>query len=111
MRIRIEDEEMKQGKKLKSWVDKKLGNPQFRETFKEEYQKLSIGELLVRLRLAAGLTQAALAKKVGTTASAISRYESTEYDRYEIRTLRKITEACGGTFRLILEPASEKDAA
>ena len=80
-------------------------NQIFRAVFEEEYQRLSVGEQLVRMRLAANLTQAALAKKIGTTASAISRYENAEYDRYEIQTLRKIAAACGGKFQLILEPA------
>lgn len=97
---------MKEGRKLKSWVDKKLENPKFRKLFNEEYEKLSIGEQIARMRLAAGLSQAELAKRIGTTASAISRYESEGYDRYEIRTLRKIAEACGGKLQLILEPAA-----
>ena len=97
---------MKKGRTLKSWVDRKLENAKFREKFRNEYEKLSIGEQLVRLRMAAGLTQAALAKRIGTTASAISRYESAKYDRYELRTLRKIAEACGGKLQLILRPAA-----
>lgn len=90
-------------KNLKSWIDKKLSNPKFREKFEEEYQRLSIGEQLVRLRLQAGLTQAQVARKVGTTASAISRYENASYDRYELQTLRRIVTACGGELRIIVE--------
>jgi len=100
---------MKETKKLKSWIDKKLENPRFKATFEEEREKLSIGEQLVRMRLAAGLTQAAVATKAGTTASAISRYENAEYDRYEVRTLRKITEACGGKLQLVFKSASDED--
>ena len=70
-------------KKLKSWVQEKLVNPKFKKAFEEEYEKLSIGEQLAKLRLQAGLTQAEVAKKVKTTASAISRYENGEYDRYD----------------------------
>lgn len=102
---------MKEARKLRSWVDKKLENPRFRKTFEEEYEKLSLGEQLVRMRLAAGLTQSELAKKIGTTASAISRYESAEYDRYELRTLRRIAAACGGKLQLTLEPPPKRDRA
>ena len=66
----------------------------------EESWRLSIAEQLTRLRLEAGLTQAQLAKKVGTTASAISRYENTDYNRYEVGTIRKLAEACGGKLRI-----------
>lgn len=100
---------MKDTKKTKSWMDKKLESPKFKAAFEEEREKLSIGEQLVRMRLAAKLTQAEVAKRAGTTASAISRYENAEYDRYEVRTLRKIAEACGGKLQLVFKPASDKD--
>jgi DNA-binding XRE family transcriptional regulator len=99
---------MKHEKKRKSWVEKKLKNPHFKEAFDEEREKLSIGEQLMRMRLAARLTQADVAKKVGTTASAISRYENAEYDRYEVRTLRKIAKACGGTLQLFFNSATDE---
>jgi len=99
---------MRKTAKTKSWLDEKLKDPKFRKGFELEYEKLSIGEQLVRLRLQAELTQAQVAKKVGTTASAISRYENAEYDRYEIQTLRKIVEACGGQFKVIMEGPGDK---
>ena len=95
---------------LKSWVNKKLVNQKFRKTFEDEYEKLSIGEKILQMRLSAELTQAELAKRIGTTASAISRYENAEYDRYELKTLRKIAEACGGRLHLIMEPGDSEAA-
>jgi DNA-binding XRE family transcriptional regulator len=97
--------------KQKSWLDKKLGDKKFKKGFMEEYVKVSIGEQLAALRQKANMTQAAVAKKVGTTASAISRYENAEYDRYELQTLRKIVEACGGKLDIIVAPAKGDDAA
>jgi DNA-binding XRE family transcriptional regulator len=88
----------------KGWLDRKLASSKFRKGFEEELQKLAIGEQLARLRLEAGLTQAQVAKRTGTTASAISRYENSEYDRYELRTLQKIVRACGGRLEISLEP-------
>ncbi len=88
----------------KGWVDKKLADPQFRKRFEEEAQKLAIGEQLSRLRQEAGLTQAQLAKRIGSTASAISRYENAEYDRYELRTIQKIVRACGGHLDITMAP-------
>lgn len=71
----------------------------------------TIGEQLLKLRLQADMTQAEVAKKVGTTASAISRYENAEYDRYELQTLRKIVEACGGVLRVTVNSLDEEEAA
>jgi DNA-binding XRE family transcriptional regulator len=88
----------------KGWLDKKLAGPKFRKGFEEEVQKLAIGEQLSRLRQEAGFTQAQVAQRAKTTASAISRYENAEYDRYELRTLQRIVLACGGRLDIILEP-------
>ena len=88
----------------KGWLDKKLADPKFRQGFEEEAQKLAIGEQLSRLRQEEGLTQAQVAKRIGSTASAISRYENAEYDRYELRTLHKIVRACGGYLNITIEP-------
>ena len=96
--------------KSKSWVNTKLQDSRFRRKFEAEVERLSIGERLAELRIRAGLTQAALARKVGTTASAISRYENAEYDRYELQTLRKIVVACGGMLRLVMESPDHRAA-
>lgn len=87
----------------KGWLNRKLANSKFRKGFEEELRKLAIGEQLARLRQAAGLTQSQVAKRTGTTASAISRYENAGYDRYELRTLEKIVRACGGRLEISLE--------
>lgn len=88
----------------KGWLDQKLASPKFRKGFEEEVQKLAIGEQLSRLRQEAGLTQAQVAQRAKTTASAISRYENAEYDRYELRTLQRVVRACGGRLDIIMEP-------
>lgn len=54
------------------------------EKTNREYQALgpefAVIELLIRRRLAQGISQAVLAKRVGTKQSAISRFESGEYN-------------------------------
>ncbi len=102
---------MKGSKKQVGWLERKLTNPKFRKAFRKEYEKLSIGEQLLLLRIGAGMTQAEVARKVGTTASAISRYENAEYDRYELQTLRKIVEGCGGTLHISMRSGDKKRAA
>ena len=101
---------MTEKKKQVGWLGKKLTNPKFRKAFREEYEKLSIGEQLLKLRLHSEMTQAEVAKQVGTTASAISRYENAEYDRYELQTLRKIVEACGGGLHVTVAISDEEAA-
>ena len=102
---------MKDTRGQSGWLNKKLENPRFRKAFQQEYAKLSVGEQLLRLRLEAEMTQAEVARKVGTTASAISRYENAEYDRYELQTLRKIVEACGGALHISMSFTDKRRAA
>ena len=51
--------------------------------------------MIYDLRTEAGLTQAQLAELVGTTQSAISRLEDTDYEGHSLSMLRKIARALG----------------
>jgi len=82
-------------KKNKTYLDKLMKDKEFRKRFEDEYQNLCIGEQIAEARHKAHLTQAALAKRINTTKSAISRYESADYNRYSLSLLKRIAEACG----------------
>ena len=82
-------------KKVKTYADKLLENKKFRKDFEQEYKNLVISEKIAELRHKAHLTQEQLAKRVHTTKSAISRYESNNYEGYSISLLQKIAFACG----------------
>jgi len=70
-----------------------------------------IGHQLVLLRIASGLTQERLAKKIGCKQSDISRLEREEYQGYTLRQLRKIADALGAGIELSLIPNQKKSAA
>lgn len=53
----------------------------------------SVARMLTALRLNAGLTQRQLAKRVGTTASAICRLEDAEYEGHSLAMLNRIASA------------------
>ncbi|MBU0577134.1 helix-turn-helix transcriptional regulator [Patescibacteria group bacterium] len=63
---------------------------------RKEYDNLSsefaIAESLIEIRLGKGLTQAQLAKKIGTKQSAIARLESGNYNP-TVNFLKRIAEA------------------
>ena len=65
------------------------------------------------MREDAGLTQAELAKKVGTTQSAIARLEDAEYGGHSLTMLERIATACGVTLKLHAEkkPKFEREVA
>ncbi len=91
-------------KKIKTYTDKLLADKNFREEFEQEYKNLVIAEKIAELRHKAHLTQEQLAEKIHTTKSAISRYESNEYQGYSISLLQKIASACGADLRIVFVP-------
>lgn len=54
-----------------------------------------VAQLVYDLRTEAGLTQAQLAERIGTQASAISRLEDADYEGHSISMLRRIARALG----------------
>ena len=90
--------------KAKTYMDKLMGDREFRKRFDEEYQNLCIGEQIARARHQAHLTQAALAKRIKTTKSAVSRYESVDYSGYSLPLLNRIAKACKVDLKIIFVP-------
>ncbi|MGH9836854.1 MAG: helix-turn-helix transcriptional regulator, partial [Blastocatellia bacterium] len=75
-----------------------------------EYERLRAGRVrvslreveqlpkkLVRARIASGLTQEALAQKLGLKRQQIQRYEATEYASASLATIRQIAQAIEST--------------
>ncbi len=56
----------------------------------EEYERLVLGSQIHDLRTKAGMTQAALAKKVGVTKTEIANLENSDYEGHSLPLLRKI---------------------
>ncbi len=69
---------------------------------------LALGDRIRILREAAGLTQAELAKRVGTQPSQISRIEDADYAGHSVETLRRIAKALHATLRIELVPENGK---
>lgn len=88
-------------RKVKTYMDTLMADKEFRERFDEEYQNLCISEQIARARKEAHLTQSALAKRIHTTKSAISRYESADYEKYSIPLLNRIARACHTNLKVL----------
>jgi len=72
---------------------------EFSEGFEEGYQAFKIGVLLKEARLASGLTQEEIAKKLHTKKSAISRIENHAED-IRLSTLEKFATVLGRKLEL-----------
>ncbi|MBF0532299.1 MAG: helix-turn-helix transcriptional regulator [Candidatus Omnitrophica bacterium] len=77
----------------KAIFDQEMENPKFKNIFNEVSANLNIGEQIAELRHKAKMSQLELAQKVKTSRTAIARYESGDYDSFNVRTLTRIAQA------------------
>lgn len=67
-----------------------------RATIEENRLNFRVAQMIHEKRSAAGLTQAQLAKLVGTTQSVIARLEDADYEGHSLRMLQRIAAALEG---------------
>jgi DNA-binding XRE family transcriptional regulator len=82
-----------------------LANPKVKAAYDALEPTYAALHALLDARAEAGLTQAQVAERMGTTASAVARLESsivTEKHSPSFSTLRKYAAACGKTLRIEL---------
>lgn len=90
-------------KLFKRWM-KKPGFKKGYEALKEQY---ALANILIGARVKAGLSQAELAERMGTSQSSIARLESGRV-RPSLTTLMRLAEATGMALRITLEPKKPK---
>jgi DNA-binding XRE family transcriptional regulator len=76
--------------------------------FEHELAEIEVARRLYELRKQAGLTQAALAKLVGTSTSVISRLENADYRGHSLSMLRRIASALGKRVQITFVDADPK---
>jgi ribosome-binding protein aMBF1 (putative translation factor) len=75
----------------------------YRKSFERTLQQIDLALLVREMREDAGLTQAQLARKAGTTQSVIARLEAAEYTGHSLSMLERIAGACGVNLKLHAE--------
>lgn len=78
-------------------------NSRFKKLYYDELSRLRLAHRIAELRESRGLTQADLARKVGTTQAGISRLENPNYRNYSLKTLEKVAVALGARLKVELE--------
>jgi len=81
------------------------GDPKREEEYEEEIVNAEIARKIFNLRTKAGLTQLELAKRVGTSKSAICRLEDADYDGHSLSMLKRIAEALDKRVEIRFLPA------
>jgi DNA-binding XRE family transcriptional regulator len=98
-------------KGLQSLVDEFIGDdPERSASFEKACDDLEIGVELNRMRTEAGLSTRALAQKVGTQASVISRIEQASYGGHSLSMLRRVAAALGHRVEIRFRPIGETPA-
>lgn len=84
------------------------GKPERMAQLEEARAEDDLARRIYELRAQAGLTQARLAKMIGTTESVISRLEDADYTGHSLTMLRRIAEAVDKRVEIRFVPRKEK---
>ncbi len=79
--------------------------PAYRKAYAALADEFDLAAVVIEARMRAGLSQAALAKKIGTKQPAIARIEGGQL--HSTATLQRIAKATGTRLRIALEPVGD----
>ncbi len=72
----------------------------FRRAYARYGRQIDLAILVAQMREAAGLSQAELARQIGTAQPVIARMENADYTGHSLKMLEKIADACGVELKL-----------
>jgi ribosome-binding protein aMBF1 (putative translation factor) len=84
-------------------LKRKLQDPEFRAAYEAEDTRIDLVLQIIKLRERRGMTQADLAKAIGTRQANVSRLERFDAN-LTLGTLERVAEALGASLRIDLEP-------
>lgn len=87
-----------------------LKDRRFRKGYDEELKKLRLVDALIRLRERQGLTQAALAHRMGVSQPFIAKLESGDAHNFSVETLVKLAAALDSELEVRFRPPTAKAA-
>ena len=96
---------------LRDHLKRDLKDPEFKQYFEEEGEKLELALKVRALRERAGWTQTQLAKRMRTSQQAISRLERGIVSNCRVQTLMKLASATGAFLKLEFVEVEHKKAA
>lgn len=79
-------------------------DPELQRLYEEEKVNYQVALLIRKVREDLGLTQGALAKKIGTTQSVISRLEDADYEGHSLSILQRIASALKRKIVIKMDP-------
>lgn len=79
-------------------------DPGLRDVIEAQKLNIRVAEMILEAREAAGLTQAGLARLIGTTQSVVSRLEDADYEGRSLTMLQRIAEALHKRLEVAMVP-------
>ncbi len=93
---------------LNNYIDEQMKDPEFKEEWDKLDTEFALIESIIKARETAGLTQAELAKMIGTKQPALSRLERGGFKTATVETLTKIARALNAELIIKVQPAERK---
>lgn len=92
----------------KQVVKKLLKNQEFRRGYGQELEKLRLVDALIGLRERQGLTQNALARRLGVSQPFIAKLERAETHNFTLDTLIRIVRSLNGELTIHIKPKRKR---
>ena len=86
---------------FQDYLEEQLRNPEFRKYYNKYSKQVDIAYQILQLRKKRGISQAQLAKKIGTKQSNVARMESGQQN-FSVEILEKIAKATGSRLEIAL---------
>ncbi len=84
------------------------GDRELNGLYQRELTRLQLANQIAKLRERSGLTQAELARRIGTQQAGVARMERSTYRGYTVATLAKIAAATSARLEVRLIPSRRK---
>ena len=100
---------MSKRKTLMDEIQEELkGDRELDALYQRELARLQLANQIAKLRERSGLTQAELARRIGTQQAGVARMERSTYRGYTVATLAKIAAATSSRLEVKLIPSRRK---
>ena len=96
------------GRTLQEYKQEQMKDPEFKKAWDDIDSEFKLMESMIRARERAGITQAELARKIGTKQPALSRLERGGFRKATVETLRKIADALDANLVIELQPKKKR---
>lgn len=81
------------GRSLKEYIAEQMDDPAFKKAWKDLDPEFQVLKAMISAREKTGISQAELARRIGTKQSVISRLERGAFSKATLETIKKVADA------------------